>query len=764
MPHDTSGSQLEDPSISEEEHLEIDEHDLQKGKEEAIEVSYSVITTDHTAENQTSDDLLQKIGTMVNVQLAEEGSEKLPFIPFSDFERARASDKLFLYGPSCCGKSRAMFELVRENLAKFKKIYFINPRNTIGAESGRIKLLDLLGKIEEDDGVVWDNFPDDLIKRDVDTAKHVLDLVSSRQVKRLFIALKPRYLEIYKDLPREIPDFNSCEVAFDKDRLRKIISAYGTSITEFKDPFQKYIEEHADKISKTLWQKEPTPLTILGYYKLLKDRVEEQKKAPDLDIDPIREAEGLLRRTDYYEQQFEMICRVQERRNDTEFLYTLKLCYECGLDRTVSSVEALQHDIFSSVTPQDALSRLSTWVYVSGQYYAMHDAQRESIKFSDHVRLKIMDYLTRNFMKVVPTEDSQLNAFGLFLGRNIQYVHKQNLHQFLGPEIQEFMKKNRYFQTALGQGVGESFLALDDELQEEMMKRMAVDIEFARGAVLGIGERFPILDRIRQREILEEKSKRFACVPLFAESVGINFKAMTDDLRKELFETAERNPQFADGFGRGLGSNIKFFEQPLREEIFERAMKNSEFTRGFGYSHAFHFIAGDKNEQKKIFEIADRNSHFSIGLGMGFAYLFGHLSEGTLQQVFERTAADNEFAFGLGLYLGFNFHPLSPELQNWQLKTIDENGRFAYGLGYGYGITFPYYPEEIQSSLFERAEKNVDFAYGLGSGLGYSFGSLNEKLRESIFTKIKSNPEFAAGLGSGLGFVSVLLPPKVWTD
>jgi hypothetical protein len=206
--------------------------------------------------------------------------------------------------------------------------------------------------------------------------------------------------------------------------------------------------------------------------------------SPGLAIDPLTEPQKLLRSTDYYEQQFEMICRMQERRNDTEFLYTLKLCYECGLDRTVSSVERLQSDIFGSVTSQDIVPRLSTWVYVSGQYYAMHDAQRKSIKFADHVRLKIMDYLTQNFMKVVPNEDSQINTFGLFLGRNIQFIHKENLHQFLGPEIQEYMKKKRYFHTAFGQGVGESFLALDDELQEEMMKRMAADIEFARGAVI----------------------------------------------------------------------------------------------------------------------------------------------------------------------------------------------------------------------------------------------------------------------------------------
>jgi hypothetical protein len=80
LPSEKLGSQLEDPSISGQANLEIDEHDLQKRKEEAIEVSYSVIITDQLAK-QTSDDLLQKIATMVNVQLAEEGSEKVTVYP-----------------------------------------------------------------------------------------------------------------------------------------------------------------------------------------------------------------------------------------------------------------------------------------------------------------------------------------------------------------------------------------------------------------------------------------------------------------------------------------------------------------------------------------------------------------------------------------------------------------------------------------------------------------------------------------------------------
>lgn len=747
------------PSNS-EAYQEINEHELQKGKDDAIEVSYSVVLIDQN----NIDDVLQRIATIINVQLESEAGERLPFVPFTKFDSVKNADKIFLFGPSGVGKSRSIFEVVTQSLGSSKKIYFINPRNPVGIETGRIKLLDLINKFKQDEGVVWDNFPDDLVKRDPESALRVLELLASKGVKSLIISLKPKYLEIYRDLLDKIPEFTACEVSYDKEAIRNIIISYGSHIRQFKELFQRYVVEHTDKISRILWQKEPTPLTILGYYRWLRSRMHEQSASSRSIIDPVGEAEKLLRRTEYYEQQFEQMSRMQGRKSDSDFLYTLKLCYEGGLDRRVGSVEKLQLDVFGTQSQPNVLGRLGTWIYASGTYYAMHDAQRESIKFTDDVKLRIMEHLTRNFVSIIPTEDSQLNAFGLFLGRNIHFAPKEALLHFLGPEIHEHMKRNRYFQTALGLGVGENFLTLDEQLQEEMMKRMSIDIEFARGAVLGIGERFPILDRIRQREILEEKSKRFACVPLFAESLGINFKAMTDDLRNELFETAERNPQFADGFGRGLGSNIKFFEPRVQEEIFRRATKNSEFTRGFGYSHAFHVIAADKSEQQSIFDIADKNSHFSMGLGMGFAYLFGDLSEEHLQQVFDRAATDDEFAFGLGLYLGFNFHPLSRELQNWQLDTVEQNGRFAYGLGYGYGITFPYYPQEIQSSLFERAERNADFAFGLGSGLGYSFGSLNDKLREAIFVKISGNTEFAFGLGAGLAFVSLLLPPKVWTD
>src|SRR5690242_669208 len=88
-----------------EQDLEIgDNNDLRKIKDESIEVSYNVLMVDKCG-LQNPNDILQKIATIINVQLTTEGSEILPFVPFSNFNGAKYSDRLFIYGPSGCGKS-----------------------------------------------------------------------------------------------------------------------------------------------------------------------------------------------------------------------------------------------------------------------------------------------------------------------------------------------------------------------------------------------------------------------------------------------------------------------------------------------------------------------------------------------------------------------------------------------------------------------------------------------------------------------------------
>ena len=75
---------------------------------ESIEVSYGIL---ELGEEEKPDDILEKIATLINVQLGAQDSGAIPFTPFTNYDGAKHSDKLFLYGPSGCGKSRLHLEL-----------------------------------------------------------------------------------------------------------------------------------------------------------------------------------------------------------------------------------------------------------------------------------------------------------------------------------------------------------------------------------------------------------------------------------------------------------------------------------------------------------------------------------------------------------------------------------------------------------------------------------------------------------------------------
>jgi ABC-type uncharacterized transport system fused permease/ATPase subunit len=102
---------------------------LQK-EDEQIEVSFATLTIDSSKNNE----IIQKIATTINVQLStiEAGQNLLPFAAPKAFENATRQDKLFIHGASGCGKSRAIFEIIKDKMEGTEKIYIINPRQTTG--------------------------------------------------------------------------------------------------------------------------------------------------------------------------------------------------------------------------------------------------------------------------------------------------------------------------------------------------------------------------------------------------------------------------------------------------------------------------------------------------------------------------------------------------------------------------------------------------------------------------------------------------------
>lgn len=181
---------------SSEELEELDKTRLY-GVGDTNEVSYAVLTV--TPDNLK--DVLEKFATTINVQLTLQPGQQFPFIPFYGFDKVKDATRSFLYGPSGCGKSRCIYELIKDRLINFENILVINPRHTVGSqESGRANLTELLAKFGDKDAIVWDNFPDDMIKTDIDNATDILEVLGSARVKALLVALKPRYLEVYRSI------------------------------------------------------------------------------------------------------------------------------------------------------------------------------------------------------------------------------------------------------------------------------------------------------------------------------------------------------------------------------------------------------------------------------------------------------------------------------------------------------------------------------------------------------------------------------------
>jgi hypothetical protein len=438
-------------------------------EDSVLEVSYSVFTITNEEEKTQ---LLQTVATAINVQLTLD-EDQIPFVVSDSFQLAKSQDKLFSYGPGGCGKSRIIFELVKAKLdERIQRLYVINPRQALDRNIRHDNLMQLVDKFTYQDIVVWDNFPDGLKKKDIDTGKLALEITSSGTAKNLFIALKPKFLEMYRGITEDIPELYSYQVRYDISQIKEIIRQYGTRITQFKEVYASYVAKNITDITKVLWQKEPFPITIFNYYRELAAKQSSEEQL----LDVIAEAQAMLYPNTYYEHQFEQLAN-SKKVADTEFLYTVKLCYDLALDRKVSLVEYLQSQIFGSTSPKNISRNLGSWIYLSGYIISMHDVPRNAIKFSDQIQIRIMEHLIDNFSGIISDREDQLSSTGVFLGRNIQLLmqHDNNQEHFLPHHIYQFMKSQRQFEVAIGQGAGEAFYLLEQRLQEKFLveqKRM----------------------------------------------------------------------------------------------------------------------------------------------------------------------------------------------------------------------------------------------------------------------------------------------------
>jgi hypothetical protein len=327
----------------------------------------------------------------------------------------------------------------------------------------------------------------------------ILQVLGIKNVN-IVVTLKPTYLEKYRDIEDSIePDFFTYTVSFDPRRFRQLIKDYGNSVAQFGGVYGKWISGNIDKIATALWEKDPIPITILDYYKELISIALSSITKNMTPLDALTEAEKLPRAKSYYRRQFELL-RKSTGRSDSEFLYTLQLCYELGLNRTEDRIKEFQKGIFGSSLPIDPLRRLANWIYLSGQYYSMHDAIREGIRFDDAVKAKIISFLASNFLSIVGSLDPGQNyQLALFFGKNIQFMPSESpfdmpvrFHPLIPNHIFGHMRNNLHFELGLGVGCGESIalvdeetgestLSIDENLRKKVLKGAETDIEFARG-------------------------------------------------------------------------------------------------------------------------------------------------------------------------------------------------------------------------------------------------------------------------------------------
>jgi hypothetical protein len=736
---------------------------------EPYDVSFAEIRSD---ENWT--ETVQKVATAINVQFTE-ASNQLPFVPFKEFQNLLREEKVFLFGPSGCGKSRTIIELLRSKNASYDRIFVINPSNPARLDSGRENISMLSERFGRNDLVIWDNFPEGLVKRDLENAFGALEIVNARSVQNLYIALKPTYLELYRGLTMGIPDIYSHEITCDLETMKALIKAYGRDVEQYREIFEKYVSANIDTIARILWQKQPISLTIVQYYKALVGKTnlsqcdECDKVFHSLDeyvihckhfhprtIDATVDLSKALLVAqkcspvyDYFERQFEVMKNIGGRKQDVDFLYTLRFCYEAGFDRTHTSIAFLQNGIFGSTPPQEPTRKMGTWVYLSGQNYAMHDSAKNAVRLTDYSRMKIISYLTDHFLEIIPKGNAELHSLGLFLGKNIEFIPNDAGRRIVPDQIYGFMKKNAVFERAFGRGVGENLELLEEALQLLILEHVDTDIEFGVGLADSLGERFMELDDNNRKRILKKTYHGMLFARYFGQSVGRLYGKMSNELRSVVMSHAERNPQFADGLGMGLGYMYAMLEPALQDEIMHKARKSFDLSRGLGFGFGLTFALLQENDAKNMVSVANKNSELDVGFGMGMAVTYSNLPDELRKFVLERVTTDCEFAFGAGVYGAYFYKEACPKDL---FLLLHSNGELAYGLGFGFGATFFYLPEQFQSELEVLIKSNVKLDDGLGSGIGFVLKHLPTEVQERFIGKASASNAFATGLGYGLGY------------
>lgn len=594
-----------------------------------LEVSYLTIDVNQS----TRSDVLQTVRNALNVRNEIEG-EQIPFVSTQYLNNALEKNILFLYGRSGIGKSRTIYELLTKSLDQHTTVYIINPYSTMNKRSMRENLSTLVTKFRNTDIIIWDNFPNDMVQRNYESARSALEIITSKNLKSI-ISLNPLYPESYAAIANSIPEINIHKIFYDKIDIKELIYTYGTRINQFHDIYNKYVQNNIDRICEILWMKEPIPMIVLEYYKQLSNKISNiGNSSQSIDL-----AQSLTKSKEFYINQFKFLKNDRESSNGIHFLYTLKLCYQLGIRRDLSQLLDIQASIFGTSPPVEPTQVLDNWIYLSSQYYSLHDLPMESIIMSADIILKIMQYLRVN-PSIVTESDNSLYLAGLFIGQNIKYLFSPSLQSILPPSFSVLTQQGDSIRSRTIEQIAR-FNKNNIRIEDSEFKKSLVEDannqkdHFGLGLGIGLAQSFPKWDNSFKFDIWNKLVKFFENYYEtgygFGLEVGSAFKVMPGSSRSDLWRRftnlCKIDGNFSCGFGESIGRVIESFNPEDIQEIQPLLSKNVEFPVLLSMS-IFERIRSleTKNFQNQLVDMLNSNERFKLLFAKNLKMVVEHLA------------------------------------------------------------------------------------------------------------------------------------------
>lgn len=704
------------------------QEELIRKEEKAYEIPYIELSV----KDSNREKIIEHIANAVDINLSE--FKLLDFVPPDHYDDWNAKNKLLIRGIGGSGKSTIIAKIVQQKIDEQKnnnnnlnleKIYVINPITY--ADSKRSTIDSLMIDTTNRDIVIWDNFPMGFLRRqNSKDGKKILETISSYNIKNLIVSLKEEYNYLYnKQNLESIPELYVSDITYDKQKIKKIVESYGEYVYDVNDVYKTYIQNEAEDITNILSKTASVPLTIHLFYKKLFENYSIIRTAKDV----LKIAEEIKPPDESFKKEFDIVRSKSTK--DVNFLYTIKLCYELGFERTVPFTRKLQKEIFKGDLPDEPEKKLSAWVQLlpNNLGYIMPDVARSAINYSEDKKPDIIKFIISNFKDY----ENSLQSVGFFLGRNIAFILRgSTIFEHVLARFWEHIENNDKFRGGFCYGVANEFHSFDTQLQDEIL-------EIADANLKGL-----------------ESFCRSLSVILGTYLAG-TFSDLAKDLQHRLLTRSDyKSTQFIRILLLFL--DISSLDKEMQVKVLEVIQKKSGEEHLFFLNLINAFPKMDDDLQNSVIELAKTKKEIQPLFTITFnpSLLNPESQQKLLKKLYDPRIGD--FGYCMAYPFSSHFKSLDGEIQNTILKMAneippnDQNLLPAYHivtlLPTNFAQEFPSYSKELRSKIFEFAETHDVFARFI---LGRSF-HLKPQNIDKDFMYIVNLSRKSESFLSGLGF------------